>query len=399
MRHLRFDSVGGASGDMILSALCSLGVPPGELQTCIESLGAEPFEIRAEQANDRGLHGTRVTVHCADGHAHHHRDFKMIRSMIDGSRLPDRVRQLSVAVFQSLAEAEARVHGTTPELVHFHEVGAMDSIVDIVASCAALEWLHVDAVTFGPLPLGCGVVKCAHGVFPVPAPATVELLRGFPVEQSDEPFELVTPTGAALLTTWARCLPGGGLGTPERIVKVGHGFGQRRLHSRPNLLRASLLETAVDARDTDECVVLECNLDDLTPQLIGALTQQLMATGALDVFTVAAQMKKQRPGTLLTVLCRPEERDRLVDVLLKESTTFGVRERLTRRIVLERRIEEIQTPYGIIRVKIGTWKGRDITRSPEYEDCASCAARCGVPIREVHETAMAASRRPSAAPR
>ena len=390
MRHLRFDSVGGASGDMILSALCAMGVPAQELQARTASLGVESFEILTEQASDHGIHGLRVTVRCAEEH-HPHRDFESIRDLIAASRLSDRVKEMSIAVFLRLAEAEARVHGTTPDHVHFHEVGAMDSIVDIVAACVALEWLKVDAVTFGPLPLGCGVVRCAHGVFPVPAPATVELLRGFAVEQSDEPFELVTPTGAALLTTWSQSLPGGGA-APERIVQVGHGLGHRSLQNRPNLLRAMLLEPVAEAQDADECVVLECNLDDLTPQLVGAVTQKLMSAGALDVFTVAAQMKKQRPGTLLTVLCRPEQRDRLVDLIFAESTTFGIRERITRRIVMTRRTVEANTPYGTVRVKVGTWKGRDVTQSPEYEDCVACADRNQVAVREVHDAALAAAR-------
>ena len=390
MRHLRFDSVGGASGDMILSSLCALGVPVQELQARVASLGVEAFEILAEPASDHGVQGLRVTVHCADEH-HPHRDLESILDLILASGLSDGIKAMSVAVFRRLAEAEARVHGTTPERVHFHEVGAMDSIVDIVAACAAIEWLKVDAVTFGPLPLGCGVVQCAHGVFPVPAPATVELLKGFAVEQSDEPSELVTPTGAALLTTWAQNLPGAGA-APERIVMAGHGLGHRRLRSRPNLLRAMVLEPAAETiTDANECVVLECNLDDITPELVGAMTQKLLAAGALDVFTVAAQMKKQRPGMLLTVLGLPASRDALVDLIFAESTSFGIRERRTHRVVLERRLVSVATPYGAVKVKIGRWKGRDVTRSPEYDDCVQCADRHGVPARLVYEAAVAAT--------
>ena len=374
---------------MILSALCALGVPAQELQARVASLGVESFDISAEPASDQGVQGVRVTVHCADEH-HPHRNLESIRDMILASRLSDGVKTMSIAVFRRLAEAEARVHGTTPERVHFHEVGAMDSIVDIVAACAALEWLKVDAVTFGPLPLGCGVVRCAHGVFPVPAPATVELLRGFAVEQSDVLCELVTPTGAALLTTWAQKLPGSGA-APERIVSVGHGLGHRSLPGRPNLLRAILLEPAAEAApDSDECVVLECNLDDLTPELAGAMTQKLLAAGALDVFTVAAQMKKQRPGMLLTVLGLPAAREALIDLIFAESTSFGIRERRTRRVVLERRFVSVATPYGAVRVKIGRWKGHDVTRAPEYDDCVQCADRKGVPARLVYEAAVAA---------
>ncbi|MEI6515476.1 MAG: nickel pincer cofactor biosynthesis protein LarC, partial [bacterium] len=303
---------------------------------------------------------------------------------------PAGVKRQSLAVFERLAEAEARVHGTTPDHVHFHEVGALDAIADIVGVCQALHLLHIDQVGFSPLPQGHGTIQCAHGTFPNPAPGTVELLKGFPVCHVDEPFELVTPTGAALLTTLnsVATWPDGWI-----IKAVGHGFGQRKLNGRPNLLRATLLEApSAKLEDPDLCMVLETNIDDTTPELVGALVQKLLVAGAYDAFTASIQMKKQRPGTLLTVLCAPDLKAIMLDLIFTESTTFGVREHLTRRTMLEREIIEVETQYGMIRIKIGRWHGTPVTASPEYEDCAKAAATHTVSVRIVYESAQAAGR-------
>lgn len=405
MKILRFDSVGGASGDMILASLLGLGVDLKMLIERLSTLGIERFDIIPKTVSDAGLSGIRIVVDVPHGDHHPHRHLQDIRTLINGSRLSDRTKAMSIAVFEKLAEAEARVHGTTKDEVHFHEVGAMDSIIDVVGSCAALEMLNVDAVTVGPLPCGCGSFKTAHGVMPNPAPATVELLKGHPVVQTDEPFELVTPTGAALLMVWkesgVRYLPcealakqgqvSGVKGQEMAIMAQANGFGHRTFSGRPNLLRAILLEARnQDPGSRDDCLILESNIDDTNPELIGALAQKLMDQGALDAFTTAIQMKKQRPGVLLTVLCRPESRDTLVDLIFSESTTFGIREHLTHRTMLERRHVEVKTPYGTVRVKVGSWKGRDITRSPEHEDCVRCAKANNVPVREVYEAAAKA---------
>jgi hypothetical protein len=324
-------------------------------------------------------------AHAEAGHTHApHRGLREIRALIEGSQLPASVKATSLRVFQRLAEAEAHVHGTTPDQVHFHEVGAMDAIIDIVGACLGLEMLGVTGVSVGPLPLGHGAVECAHGILPIPAPATVELLKGFPVAPGDEPFELVTPTGAALLTTWQtlETFPSG-----SRILKVGQGFGHRALKGRPNLLRAMLMEIGADSAQ-DACLVLECNLDDLTPELTGALLHRLLGVGALDVFLTPVQMKKQRPGILLTVLCRPDQRPAMLDLIFRESTTFGIREHAVQRTVLERRHEYVETPFGRVRVKIGRWQGADITVSPEYEDCLRAAESAGVSVRAVYEAAL-----------
>ena len=430
MKILRFDSVGGASGDMILGALLGLGVPREELIRDLRGLGAGHFDIELHPFQSHGITGVQAAVvaeehdhdHSHDhghhhdhdhghahghthgegeghhhhyGHAHGHphehapyRGLKEITAIVEAAGLPEAVRRTSLAVFQRIAEAEAKIHGTTPDRIHFHEVGALDSIADVIGGCLALHRLGVEQVVVGALPLGHGLIQCAHGTYPSPAPATLELLRGAAVCDIDEPFETVTPTGAALLTSWrnADAVPAG-----ARVAAAVYSFGHRRLNSRPNVLRATLLESAGPlAAAPDECLVLECNLDDTTPELVGALTGRLLEAGALDVYTLPIQMKKQRPGVLLGVLCEPAGRDALLDLVFRGCTTFGVREHAARRTVLARRHEPVQTAYGPVRVKVGTWKGEDVTRAPEFEDCAKAAAAHGVSVRAVYEAALRA---------
>ncbi len=401
-RVLWFDSVGGASGDMILSTLIDLGVRPSDLNEALASLGDFHITIEARQYVSHGMQGTQVTVHAHEHHAHPHhvphghtahaphRGLLEIQAMLEASELPSDVKKRSLAVFQRLAKAESQVHGKPPEEVHFHEVGALDAIADVVGACMGLHLMHIDHVGFSPLPQGHGTISCAHGIFPNPAPGTVELLKGFAVTHTDEPYELVTPTGAALLTTWCNLKnwPEGWL-----IKAVGHGFGQRILDQRPNLLRGTLLEAAsVKGTDPDLCLVLETNIDDTTPELVGSLVQKLLAVGAYDAFTSAIQMKKQRPATLLTVLCSPDLKPVMLDLIFTESTTFGVREHLTRRTMLEREFATVNTAYGPIQVKIGRWHGSPVTASPEYDDCAKAAASHKVPVRVVYELAQTEGR-------
>ena len=384
MKILYFQSVGGASGDMILAAFSALGVDMEEVERAVNTLTDTVMRIRAAPASSHGLHGVRVDVSSAESGAPlPHRTLRDIGDLIRAGDLADAVRARAERVFQRLAEAEAEVHHTTPDRIHFHEVGALDSIADIVGSCVALELLGVDAVAVAPLPLGCGTVECAHGTYPTPAPATALLLRGVPVIQTDEPYELVTPTAAALLTTWQSHVhvpPG------SCLAKVGYGFGHRTLDRRPNLLRAMLFEDAAGA-EGDTCLVLECQVDDTTPELVGHLTGTLLENGAIDVFTTGVLMKKQRPGTLITVLCRPDDREAMLDRLFRESTTFGVRESTTRRTTLPRRVETVDTSYGPVRVKIGAWRGEDVTVAPEMDDCVARAAEAGVAARAVYEAA------------
>lgn len=390
MRIVQFDCVGGASGDMILAALIDLGADAGEMRRALATLKVGKFDLAARRAVECGLRGIRVDVRAPEPqHGHPHRGLQDIVRMIRRSRLPAAVKEQACAVFRRLAAAEARVHGTTPDRIHFHEVGAVDSIIDICGACLTLHQLSIDVVLVNPLPMGHGTIRCAHGVLPSPAPATVELLKGFAVVPVDEPHELVTPTGAALLTAWpsAGKLPGGYV-----LAGCGIGIGHRRLESRPNITRAILYEAvAAVVPGQDACVVVECNLDDMTPQLVGDLTRRLMEDGALDVFTTPVQMKKQRPGILLTALCHQAQRAKLIDTLFTASTTFGVREYDVRRTILARRIVAVKTPYGRIQVKIGEWRGRIVTRAPEYDACRVCAGKHGVPVKIVFAAAQAAA--------
>lgn len=397
MKILQFDSVGGASGDMILGALIDVGVPVDVIQKAISSLGVEEIHLHADKVIVNGIHGTCVEVHTHDdhhhghshdhGHHHHHaphRTLHDIEHIIGDGDLSPAVKKLATAVFRRLGEAEAKVHGTTIDKIHFHEVGALDSIADIIGCCVGLDYLKVDGVTFGPLPQGRGTIKCDHGVYPNPPPATVLLIQGLPVEQTEEPFELVTPTGAALLASWRSHdrAP-----TGSRPAKIGYGFGHRKLSMRTNCLRAVLLETAPASSESDSVLVIETNLDDTTPEIVGALCERLMGEGALDVFTTAVTMKKQRPATMLTVLCDASHREKLVDLIFRESTTFGVREYEAKRTILAREFQTVKTPFGEVRIKIGRRGDVVYSRTPEMDDCINAARANNVAVREVYAAA------------
>jgi len=412
--YIRFDSVGGASGDMILSALAALGADLAAIEKTINSFFPEHLHFHADAASASGLNGLRVSVHAehshhreeewpdahahshehahAPTHTHAHRGLAEIEHLMLHAPLSDATRTLAVAVFRTLAEAEAKIHGKTPETVHFHEVGAWDSIADIVGSCLALEQLGVSGVSCGPLPAGVGTIHCAHGEMPNPAPATQELLAGMAVTQTDEPFELVTPTGAALLRVWTRTRP-----MPvatSTVLRSGFGFGGRALNGRPNVLRATLsaeTESAV-AASADDLLVLETNLDDCNPEWIGALTSDLLERGALDVWQTPIIMKKGRVGTLLSVLASAADAAALRERIFRSTTTFGIRFYPVQRETLARRFETAHTPWGDVPVKIGSLRGEDITASPEHDACAALAQAQGLTPRAVSEAARRACR-------
>lgn len=425
--HIHFDVVGGASGDMILAALIELGANPVVLGEALKALDVEAIHLHVEKAGDRGIHGTRVTVHAhenaaahhhhndaaprehahyhhhddtvphvhSDDHAHDeahqhppHRNIRDIQRIIESVRLPDTVKQSSLDVFRRIAEAEAKIHGTHIDQIHFHEVGALDSIADIVGCCLGHYLLGVTGVSISALPMGHGTITCAHGTYPNPAPATLELAKGLPVRTEDEPHELVTPTAAALFAAWRTTdhPPDG-----ARITRTGYAIGHRALQRLPNVLRVIQLEDSIKAAHADTCVMLECNLDDVTPEVIGALTEHMRECGALDVYTTPVQMKKHRPGVVLSVLCRPADRETMLELIFTESTTFGVREMEVRRAVLDRREETVSTPYGVVRVKTGIWNGREVTHSPEMEDCVARARDKGVAPRAVYQAAQQAA--------
>ena len=392
MKLLSIDSIGGASGNMIMGALIDLGAPQQELLDALHGLALEPTEISIVPKDEHGQHGTLVTVHHDEGDHLPHRTLSDVSQIIQQATLSESTRALSLAVFQRLAEAEGRVHGKAADKIHFHEVGAIDAIIDIVGCCLALHLLGIEQLRVGPLPIGTGTIQCAHGIMPVPVPATVELLKGHTLIQTEETTELITPTGAALLSTWLEQLSTPDAQDALTLMGSGNGFGHKSLQTRANYIRASLFETEDRSSKDDrqeECVMLECNLDDMTPEAIGALTERLMAAGSLDVFVTPVQMKKQRPGVLLSTLCTPAQKARLEDIIFTESTTFGIREHRLTRTILDRRHETVSTPYGDVRIKIGSRDGKDLTFSPEFDDCLACAREHKVALQDVFTAARA----------
>ena len=387
-----FDCFSGASGDMILGALLDAGLELSALAEQLEKLGLEGYELKAEKTSRLGFAGTKFEVLVAErghdeesGH-HHERHLGDIRSMIQASSLGDSVKGRSIAVFERLAEAEATVHGKEPDEVHFHEVGAVDSIIDIVGAAIALELLGIEEVICSPLRTGTGYVECRHGRLPVPAPGTAELLKGYPVAPTDVPAELTTPTGAAILTTLAA---GFGPCPQMQVGSVGYGAGRRETEPIPNLLRVFIGERS-DRYLTDTAIVIETNLDDMSPELIGHLAQKLLDLGALDVYSVPIYMKKGRPGVLLSVIAEPQDASRLEEAVLLESTSFGVRKYEVQRQKLAREHVTVATEYGEARVKLGKIGGEVKKAAPEYEDCKKLADERGVPLREVYRAVMAA---------
>jgi hypothetical protein len=374
---------------MILGALSEVGADLAAVERSLQELPVEPIRLEVAPCKQHGLGGARVSVQ-VEKDVNQGRHLSDVRKILQESTLPAAVQSDVMNVFERIADAEGQIHRQDAESVHFHEVGALDSIADIVGACLALRQLEIDAVRVAPLPLGQGTIDCSHGTYPAPAPATVRLLAGFPVTFTDVPSELVTPTGAALLTTWHSLDQATGA---VKIVRDGYGFGSRTLEGRPNALRAMILESGGEGESV-ECLVLECQVDDTQPECIGQFTVKALEEGALDVFTTPVQMKKQRPGTLITVLCEPATRDRMLDLLFQETTTFGIREYLTGRTVLQRSFETAQTPYGPVRIKVGSWKGEQVTRSPEFDECIRLAAENNVPVRTVFEAAQRAAPRP-----
>ncbi len=388
MKLLYLDCFSGISGDMCLGALIDAGADPAWIERELRGLPLGGWDMRVIRTASRGIAGTRVKI-TVEEDLQPHRHFGEIRDLIRNSSLPERARDVSLKIFQRLAEAEGKVHGVSPDHVHFHEVGAVDSILDIVGTSLALQYLDVDRVACSPVPPGGGYVRCRHGLLPVPAPATAELLKGIPLRRLDLEGELTTPTGAAVATALA-----GSFGLlPEMTVEVvGYGIGSKDF-GIPNCLRVFLgIPAAPGSVQSDLIAVLEASIDDMNPQFCGHVMERLFATGALDVFFSPAYMKKNRPGFVITVLCRPQDRDALVRILMGETTTLGVRFREERREVLDRHAEEVDTPYGRVRIKTALGSdGRPLRAAPEYEDCRRIAAERGVPLREVYESALLAA--------
>ena len=456
MKTLYLDIFSGIAGDMFIAALLDLGVDAHKLERELKKLKLDGYHLHISRGQKSAIAGVKFDVHLAHDHehthesaggihfhehphdsGHHHesghghlhlrslqfsatpgaphehhhadqRNFAEIKRLIAVSKLSAWVKQKSIAVFGRIAEAEGKIHGLPPNEVHFHEVGAVDSIVDIVGAAIALELLGKPRVFASPVVEGTGWIECAHGRFPVPAPATLAILgaRKIPVSQCDEPHELVTPTGAALLAEFVESF-----GAMDNLVaeKIGFGLGTRDNKTRPNVLRAVLGKgdkcrvTSDEKRaaaeilspatrhpslldwETDRIAVLETNLDDCTGEILGAFVEKALAAGALDVFHTPIQMKKNRPGVLLTVLCAEADADTFSEMMLRETTAFGVRKTIAERRKLRREFTEVTTPHGKVTVKIGRLGGKVVQAAPEFESARKAAAKAGVPVKQIFE--------------
>lgn len=385
-RIVYFDCASGASGDMLLGAVVDLGLPIERLRDELAKLPLAGYRLESQTVTRSGLAATKVDVIAEDA-SPKHRHLRHILEILDASSLDPAVRERAGGLFRRLAEAEASVHGTSVEKVHFHEVGAVDSIVDIVGGVIALRWLEASRFVASPLNVGTGTVTMSHGTFPVPPPATARLVAGVPVYGEGE-GELLTPTGALLVTAHATeygSLPA------MRLEKTGHGAGGRDTKGRPNVLRLIVGEDA-SPPDGDRVVVLETEVDDASPQLLGPLLDRLLGEGALDAFFTPVQMKKGRPGVLVTVIAEPRKREPLEELLFRETTTLGIRRQVWDRTVLQRESATVETAYGPIRVKIGRRGGVVYNASPEFDDCRRAAGEKGVAVKEVLAAALAAWR-------
>lgn len=385
----RFDCLGGASGNMLLGAMVDAGVDVAVLEAHLRRLPLPAWSFDITRVHRRGLAAVHIDVRYPEESVARH--LPDIVHIIEAAALPSTVQRDAIAVFTRLADAEARVHGIARHEVHFHEVGAVDAIIDIVGVVTGLSMLGAEAVSFTPLPVGVGTIRCAHGELPNPPPATAELLRGVPIRETDVPGELVTPTGAALLTTLGRCTPSDASWVIERI---GYGAGTRDSERIANVTRLMLVRAARSARpdtpplETDTVMQIECVIDDMNPQIFGYVTELLLLRGALDAYLTPVQMKKGRPGTLLTVLCRPQDQDTMVATILGETTTLGVRVQPVERRVLPRVFHRVTTPWGDVRVKVAGGRAH-----PEHDDCRRLAEASGVALRDVIDRAREAASR------
>jgi len=383
MNIIYFDCYAGISGDMTVGALLDLGVPLEHLRAELDKLELPPgsYELSASRTERRQMPALKFDVAVHDHHTHRH--YAGIDAMIAASRLSNQVKEQSRLIFRTLAEAEATVHGVAIENVHFHEVGAIDSIVDIVATAICLEYLRVGEIYASALPLGSGFVETAHGRLSVPAPATAELLKGLPLHGDCGPGERVTPTGAAILVALVSRF---GQQPPMVLEKTGCGAGAKDFPDCPNILRAFLGHSVTDKKQADDVLVVEANIDDSTPEVLGFAMERLFEGGALDVFFTPIQMKKGRPAVMVSFLCRPEQLNQLSQTLLAETSAIGLRYYRADRIVLQRRVVERETEFGPVRFKevVGN-DGKVVRSSPEYDDCRRIAREKGIPCREVME--------------
>jgi pyridinium-3,5-bisthiocarboxylic acid mononucleotide nickel chelatase len=430
MRILYLDCFSGISGDMFVGALTDLGVAPSVFEWELSKIALEEHHLHFERQQRKGIEGIKFGVHAGavhvhsehehhedhdqqhdhdhgdhhhdEDHRHHghdhaadeqeivpaggHRTYRDIVQLIDESDLSDFTRKHSLGVFHRLAVAEAKVHGCSIEDVHFHEVGALDSIVDVVLACVGIESLGVAEIHFSQLVDGQGSIHCAHGEYPIPSPATIEILTGLPLSQIAVPFELITPTGAALVAEFQSSV---GTFPAIRPIKTGYGLGTRDLAERANVLRAILGEK-IASSDPERLIEVQATIDDMTPEFLGAAIEKIREVGAAEAFFSSVQMKKSRPGILLTTLCRPDQLAEVQEIILRHTSTFGVRYREIDRLALNRTFVSVTTPYGTLAIKIGMLRGEVIQVAPEFEDCRKAAEKAGIPVKTVYDAALQA---------
>ena len=386
MRTLYFDCFAGASGDMILGAMVAAGVDPRALTDQLSLLGVTGYEIEFVPVNRSGIAATHARVRTAHEHAHRH--LRDVIKIINSSRLSERVKERAVRIFSRLAEAEARVHNQPVEQVHFHEVGALDAIVDVVGASICFDLLDIQRFVCSPLHLGSGTVEMGHGRFPIPPPAVAELLKGAPVYSTDIQGELVTPTGAAIITTV--CTEFGAI-PKMKLESTGYGAAMREYEHFPNLLRVLVGEDEALTSTGESLWMIETNVDDMSPQIFGHVMDRAWELGALDCYFTPVQMKKNRPGVLVSILCRDADRERLQQMLFAETTTLGARSYAVERHALERETLRVETSYGPIDVKVAKLNGIVVNQMPEYDQCRKAARSADVPLLKVEEAARVAA--------
>jgi pyridinium-3,5-bisthiocarboxylic acid mononucleotide nickel chelatase len=385
MKTLYFDCFAGASGDMILGGMVAAGVDPQRLKEQIGLLGIEGYAIDFQTVDRSGISATYARVQVPHGHTYRH--LSDILKIIYESSLPVSVKDRAAKIFSRLAEAEARVHNEPIERVHFHEVGALDAIIDVVGAAICFDLLGVERFVSSPLHVGSGTVEMDHGRFPVPPPAVAELLKGVPFYATDIVGELVTPTGAAIITTV--CEEFGPI--PQlKLEQSGYGAGTREYEKFPNVLRVLIGDDQTSTSISERLWMLETNMDDISPQILGHVMERAFELGALDCYFTSVQMKKNRPGVMLSILCRDDQRSVLSEMLFVETTTLGIRSFEVERRALDRTIVRVETQYGPIDVKVAQLNGHVLKEMPEYEQCRRAALAAGVPLREVEEAARAA---------
>jgi uncharacterized protein (TIGR00299 family) protein len=390
LKTLYFDCAAGASGDMILGALVGAGADPAKLVDQLRLLGVENYQVSFTKVDRCNLSATRANVET--GHEHSHRHLADLLRIIDDSNLNTAVKNRASLVFTLLAEAESEVHNVPVERIHFHEVGALDAIIDVVGACIGFEMLGIERFVCSPLHVGSGTVEIAHGRFPIPPPAVVSLLRGAPIYSTEVKGELVTPTGAAIIKAVTQEF---GPLPPMVVSSIGYGAGSREYKDFPNALRIVIGDLIGESSDqppknVERLVMLETNIDDMSPQIFGYVMERALELGALDCYFTPVQMKKNRPGTLVSILCKPAEQTLLCEMLLVETTTLGVRSYEVDRVALERAIVTVETPYGAIDIKEARMNGRLLRAMPEYEQCRQAARAADLTLREVEQAALKA---------